>query len=517
MPAAIATEPATETAVSFLEVRETHTGVVVLAGDRAYKAKKPLRTDFLDFRTPEQRERACRREVELNSRLSPESYLGVAHLSDPTGGPAEPVIVMRRYRDDQRLAALVARGRDQAGEPVEGVLDSIAAVLARFHRGAERNRVISAQGEAAAIARRWRDNLSELERQASTSGSGISAASVSRIQWLAAEFIGGRGALLRSRIEEGHMVDGHGDLLADDIFWVDSKPELLDCLEFDDQLRYVDCVDDAAFLAMDLEFLGRKDLGDFFVGRYAEHSGHAAPPALWDFYIAYRAVVRAKVDCVRFSQGKPEAAQDAVRHLAIATEHLEDGAVRLVLVGGNPGTGKSTVARGLGELTGAQVISTDAVRRELQNSGAIGGDPGVLDTGLYSPDNVRAVYAAVLDRARSLLGNGQSVILDGTWRDPEMRARVRQTAAETLSTIVELKCSTPTGAAAERITTRRPGDSDATPEIAAALAASRAFQRDGWDTAHVIDTSRERGHALREAHEVWCRAVSAILSPGEKE
>ena len=504
--------------MSFLDVHETHTGVVVLAGDRAYKAKKPLRTDFLDFRTPQQRERACRREVELNSRLSPESYLGVAHLSDPTGGPAEPVIVMRRYRDDQRLAAIVARGRDQAGEPVEGVLDSIAAVLARFHRGAERNRVISDQGEAAAIARRWRDNLSELRRFAGTPGTPIiSAESVSRIQCLATEFIGGRGPLFTSRIDDERLVDGHGDLLADDIFWVDSKPEMLDCLEFDDQLRYVDCVDDAAFLAMDLEFLGRKDLGDFFVGRYAEHSGHAAPPALWDFYIAYRAVVRAKVDCVRFSQGKPEAAQDAVRHLAIATEHLEDGAVRLVLVGGNPGTGKSTVARGLRELTGAQVISTDTVRRELQNSGAIGGDAGVLDTGLYSPDNVRAVYAAVLDRARSSLGNGQSVILDGTWRDPEMRARVRQTATETLSVIVELKCSTPAGAAAERITTRRSGDSDATPEIAAALAASRAFQRDGWDTAHVIDTSRERGHALREAHEIWRRAVSAIWSSGEKE
>ena len=144
MPAATATAPATKTAVPYFDIHETHTGVVVLAGDRAYKAKKPLRTDFLDFRAVEQRERACRREVELNSRLSPDSYLGVAHLSDPAGGPAEPVIVMRRYRDEDRLAAMAFRGSDG---PVRGALDAIAGVLARFHRNAERGGAISAQGK----------------------------------------------------------------------------------------------------------------------------------------------------------------------------------------------------------------------------------------------------------------------------------------------------------------------------------------------------------------------------------
>ena len=81
----------------YLEVHETHTGVVVLAGDKAYKAKKSVTTDFLDFSTVDRRERACAREVLLNSRLAPESYLGVGHWSDPAGGPAEPIVVMRRY------------------------------------------------------------------------------------------------------------------------------------------------------------------------------------------------------------------------------------------------------------------------------------------------------------------------------------------------------------------------------------------------------------------------------------
>ena len=483
----------------YVAVHETHTGVVVLAGDRAFKAKKPVLTDFLDFRTVQQRERACLREVELNSRLSPDSYLGLAHLSDPGGGPAEPIVVMRRYHDEDRLASLVSRAGHESSESVRGHLDTIAAVLARFHERAERGPVISAQGEVGAIDQRWRDNLVELNRYPDT----LPGASLSRIQNLAAEFIAGREPLFAHRIEEGLIVDGHGDLLADDIFCGQDEPALLDCLEFDDKLRYVDCVDDAAFLAMDLEFLGRPDLGDHFLKRYDVHSARTAPSALRDFYIAYRAVVRAKVDCVRLSQGKSEAAEDAARHLAIAGRHLENGRVRLALVGGNPGTGKSTLARALAEKTGAQVISTDDVRRELRDAGVITGDAGVLDQGLYSPDKVAMVYEVALRRAGLLLGNGQSVIVDGTWRDPQMRAHAHRLASETHSATVEFMCSAAVDLAAGRISTRRRGNSEATPEIAAALAAQRA----GWDSAHPIDTSRTVEHLVREAHGCWSRAV----------
>ncbi|OBH92419.1 hypothetical protein A5678_09190 [Mycobacterium sp. E2733] len=481
-------------------MHETHTGVVILAGDRAYKAKKPVLTDFLDFRAPQQREHACRREVELNSRLSPESYLGVAHLTDPLGGPAEPVVVMRRYRDEDRLAHLVTH---DTSESVHRVLDAVAAVLARFHERAERGQRIDAQGEAGAIEWRWRENLSELERYASQSTPGVAESEVAHVQRLADQFVAGRAGLFARRIRDGRIVDGHGDLLADDIFWVGGTPALLDCLEFDDRLRHVDCIDDAAFLAMDLEFLGRKDFGDYFLQRYAEHSGDAAPSSLRDFYIAYRAAVRAKVDCVRVSQGSPGASDDAARHLAIATRHLRSGTVRLALVGGNPGTGKSTVARGLAESFGAQLISTDDVRRELRDSGAIAGEAGVLNAGLYSPDQVAVVYETTLRRARQLLGAGHSVILDGTWRDPRTRAQAHRVAAESHSALVEFVCSTAADVAADRIKTRPAGNSEVTPEIAAALAAGHA----DWDSAHRIDTSRRSGLVAREAHDLWWRAT----------
>ncbi|QLL10311.1 nucleoside monophosphate kinase [Mycobacterium vicinigordonae] len=485
-------------ALPFIELHETHTGVVVLAGDRAYKAKKPVLTDFLDFRTTEQREHACRREVELNSRLSPHSYLGIARLSDPAGGPDEPVIVMRRYGDDDRLATKVTRG-----ENIESILDTIARVLARFHERAERGPAISAQGGVAAIDRRWSDNITELKRFASEHDSPILPESVDRVGQLAEQYLAGRTALIDRRVDEAAIIDGHGDLLAADIFWTGGQPEILDCLEFDDQLRYVDRIDDAAFLAMDLEFLGRKDLGDYFLNCYRSYAADTAPPSLRDFYIAYRAGVRAKVDCVRLTQGHRASGADAARHLAIAAEHLRDGAVRLALVGGNPGTGKSTVARNLAQGVGARVISTDDVRRELRESGAITGESGILNEGLYSPDNIAVVYTEAMRRAHNLLSHGQSVILDGTWGNPQYRAAANALARQTHSVLVEIVCSAAVDVAAERIQTRQPGTSEVTAPIAGAMAA----RRNGWGTAHIVDTSGTVERARQAAQEVWHQAV----------
>ena len=308
---------------------------------------------------------------------------------------------------------------------------------------------------------------------------------------------------MAERITDRRIVDGHGDLLADDIFCVPDGPALLDCLEFDDGLRYVDCVDDAAFLAMDLEFVGRKDLADEFTTHYLALTGDPAPKSLWDFYIAYRAVVRAKVDCIRFDQGVQGAIAEARRHLDIALAHLRAATSRLILVGGGPGTGKTTLARAVANRLGAQVISTDDVRRELRESGAIEGPEGTLDAGLYRPDKVKAVYTAMLHRASVLLARGVSVILDGTWHDPHERQRARHVADEHACPTVELACTVPLSVATERISTLPPGSSDATPDIAAAMAADTL----PWTDAHRIDTTRPLGASVAEAYEIACRAI----------
>lgn len=476
------------------EVAETHTGLVILLGDLAYKVKKPVVTDFLDFSTPASRERACAHEVDLNRRLAPDSYLGLGHFQPPGGGEPEPVIVMRRHPDERRLATLVRRGDD-----VSDHLVAIAALLARFHAGAHRGPEVDHEAEVAAVTGRWRENLAELTRYAAGVVPDLDRDAVAAIESRALGLLAGCPALFERRIAEGRIVDGHADLLADDIFCLPPGPALLDCLEFDDTLRYVDVIDDAAFLAMDLEFLGRPDLGGFFLDRYAEFSGDDAPASLRHFYIAYRAVVRAKVECVRYTQGHHGSAADARRHLAIAASHLDAGALRLIMVGGGPGTGKSTLARALAERLGAQVISTDDVRARMVEAGRITGRPGVLGEGLYAPANIDAVYAEVLDQARRGLAGGRTVILDGTWGDPRQRDRARRIAGH--AAFVELACAATLDATVGRIRTRTATTSQVTPEVATALA-DRDPGHGVWAGAHRIDTTREVSESVAEALDV---------------
>lgn len=476
----------------YAEIRETHTGVVVLIGDRAYKGKKSITTDFLDFSSPDSRERACAREVELNRRLAPDSYLGVAHLSDASGGPAEPVVVMHRYPDPSRLSTMVRNG-----VPVSSSLERLAEEIARFHDRADRGAVINVQGTVHAVGARWQENIGELKRFA---GDVVSAEKVCEIDSLATQFIAGRSALFIARVDDRRIVDGHGDLLADDIFCLPGRVEILDCLEFDDELRYVDSIDDAAFLAMDLEFLGAKDQAGFFLDQYTQRSGDSSPSSLKHFYIAYRAVVRAKVDCILVGQGRADAARDASRHLDIAVEHLRAGAVRMLLVGGGPGTGKTTVAHRLAERFGARVISTDEVRHELQESGDVSGAAGVLGGGLYSPQHVAAVYEEVLRRAHLLMVGGQSVILDGTWRDPHQRAKARELARETHSRMAEILCVTSPETAAARVGARLPGGaSDATPGVAKALSVTG----ENWREACSIDSTQQLTDSIVVAESLW--------------
>jgi uncharacterized protein len=480
----------------YSEIHETHTGLVVLIGDRAYKVKKPIRTEFLDFSTPERRERACRRELELNRRLAPDSYLGVAHLSAEWADTSEPVLVMKRRPDSCRLATMV-----RSGQPVTEQLTAIAKRLASFHKTAERGTTVATQGTAIAVKARWETNFAELQQFADTV---VDRRRLQAAERLAAPFTAGRGPLFTGRVRDGRIVDGHGDLLADDISCLPEGPAILDCLEFDDSLRYVDTIDDAAFLAMDLEFLGRKDLGEFFLDEYSRLAADPAPQSLKDFCVAYRALVRAKIDCVRFTQGHRDAAADASRHVDIALDHLQACSVRLAVVGGGSGTGKTTLARGLADRVGAVVISTDEVRRAMQNSGAIGGEAGVLDDGLYSRANVAAVYGEVLRQARIQLAHGRSVILDGTWRDPFRRDQVRQLAIETHSAEIELMCQTSTETAAGRVAARPAGGlSDATPEIAAALVGNSQQ----WPEAHHVDTSRPLSESVCAAEKLWQQAV----------
>src|SRR5581483_664873 len=224
-------------------VLETHVSSVYLVGDRAYKRKKPIRTPFLDYTTPERRAEACAEEVRLGRRLAPDVYLGVEAL------PGDDwAVVMRRMPLGRRLSTLVQDGTDVSG-PVREIARRVAALHLRSGR-------LPAADEAASPAEtvhRWEANHVELERFADRlADPGAS----DRALELARRYVAGRGALFASRIAAGRAVDGHGDLLADDIFVLPDGPRILDPIEFDPRLRYGDGLADIAFLAMHLEWLG---------------------------------------------------------------------------------------------------------------------------------------------------------------------------------------------------------------------------------------------------------------------
>ncbi|RDI68262.1 bifunctional aminoglycoside phosphotransferase/ATP-binding protein [Nocardia pseudobrasiliensis] len=473
------------------DLKETHIGLVLLCGERAYKIKKPVLTDFLDFSTLERRERAIARELELNRRLSPDVYLGVSHLDDPEGGPSEPVLVMRRMPDSARLTRML-----DDPERARAALSSLLAMLARFHDGADRGPEVDHAGTVEALRERWSllfDGLTDPP---------IPAENIKRLTTLVHRFLDGRKPLLDSRIADGRIVDGHGDLHAGDIFALPDGFRVLDCLDFDDDLRRLDRLDDIAFLAMDLEFLGHPDPAAQVIDEYCTRTDDSAPPALRHHYIAYRAVVRAKVNCIRHGQGEAESADHAIRHAEIALRHLEAGAVRLALVGGLPGTGKSTVAAELAAATGAVVISSDHVRARLREGGEIPDAAGEYGHGTYSPQAKAAVYTAMLDQARTHLAHGRSVILDASWTDPAQRRRAAELATETHTELLEFTCRAPQSVTSERIAARTDSESDATPAIAAAMAADIA----PWPRATVLDTTEPLPATVDHALRAWSTA-----------
>jgi hypothetical protein len=471
-------------------IAETHISVLISVGDRVYKLKKPVSLEFLDFSERILRERACHREVELNRRLAPDVYLGVADVVGPDGQACDHLVVMRRMPAGRRLAALV-----RAGGSLERPLNEIARRLAVFHAAASTSDDIAAAGRRGAVQAIWEASFRQL---AAFTGSVLDPERCRRVEHLVRRYLAGRERLFGHRIAAGAVRDGHGDLQAEDIFCLDDGPRILDCIEFDDRLRHGDVVADVAFLAMDLERLGAVQAADEFLARYREYAGETYPQSLAHHYVASRAHVRCKVACFRHDQGDEDSAAAARSLLELALRHLEAARVRLVLVGGLPGTGKSTVAAGLADATGWSVLRSDEIRKDVFGIGHTTAAVAAPGEGLYRKDLTEATYTAMLDRARTALELGETVVLDASWAAERHRRTARELADATGSDLVELRCVAPTEMAERRISHRLAAGvdpSDATPVVLAAMAG--AF--DSWPSASIVDTTAPRDRAVEQA------------------
>jgi len=472
-------------------VRETHFSILLFLGEHVLKMRKPIRFDFADFSTPAARAEDCRREVDLNRRLAPDVYLGVADVT-MAGQTLDHLVVMRRLPAERALARLVCSEPEAVWE-VE--LHAVARALATFHARADRSPEISANASLSAVSDQFEANVAAT---AHFVGPVLDASAHHAVVGAVRRYLVGRDPLFKARIAAGQVCDGHGDLQADDIYCLDDGPRILDCLEFDESLRCGDVAADVAFLAMDLERLGKTEAAVRFVRDYEAWVGARLPASLLHTYIALRAYVRIKVACIRHEQGNLDAAEEAVRLLELAQSHLERGRVRLVLVGGLPGTGKSTLANALSDPLGAIVLRSDELRGGPSSAVADRSVAATFRRGRYTPRRTQDVYNELISAARQHLGLGQSVILDASWIDASNRGLAQALAIQASADLIELHCTAPPAVIERRIAMRlqdSEGLSEATVEIGRAMARLEA----PWPSATDVDTARPPGVVLADA------------------
>lgn len=425
-------------APSTVERIQTHFSNVFLAGDRVYKIKKPVKLPFADFSTQERRRELTERELELNRQHTEGVYLGVEDVrfdrqrGYSIGGPGRVVEValkMRRLAAERSLAALVERH-----EVDEEEIRAIARQVAAWHRQAPVIPPSSELGSYRAVRSIVGDNIEELE---SYVGTVLEPRLYADLQGYTLAFLELRQKDFDDRKKAGLIRECHGDLHAGNIF-VELAPDaprgrrvqVIDAIEFNPRLSANDPTADMAFLAMDLEHLGRHDLAVAWAEAYITASGDDGVAPLLTFYEVYRALVRCKVTALLRDQETAE-----TRRVALASEARVYGELAvelaarersrcLVITAGTAGSGKSTVARALAEQWRMEHLQTDVVRKELAGLDRLARTDSPVYGGLYSPAMSEKTYAELARRADLALAEGRSVILDGThlWRERRLAA-----------------------------------------------------------------------------------------------
>ncbi len=450
-----------------VEVARTHGALVFLAGDRAYKLKRDIAYDYMDFSTPERRRAMLQRELDLNRPHAPEIYHDlVAVTRGPDGGlaldgpgdPVEWVLRMRRFPAQAELAEVARRGGIDAA-----LAARIGRVVAGYHADAPRAGV---DHGAARIGRIVADILGSLAQMDDV----LDADAVTDLRAKTDAALGRVGGLLDARAAAGFVRRCHGDLHLGNLVLIEGRPVPFDALEFDERLATIDVLYDLAFLLMDLMHVDLRPAANAVLGHYlahadepAHHDGLAALP----LFLALRAAIRAMVAVqrARLADDPAEGEAAARDYLTEAGACLAPPRPVLVAVGGLSGSGKTTLAAGIAPGIGAAPGAVH-LRSDIERKVMFGVDPlEKLPAEGYGPDVSARVYARLRERAERALRAGHAVVLDAVHDIETERAAAAAVAARAGVPFHGLWLEAEPQALIERVSARRGDASDADADV----------------------------------------------------
>lgn len=505
-----------------VEVIQTHISVVFLIADEVFKIHKPVDFGFLDFTTLAARRRDCEAEVAVNRALAPDVYRGVVPVvvrdgivqvvrdggggsNELAGEAIEWAVWMRRLPESATFASLLARDALRRDH-----LARLAARLATFYRDgaalADAHPELARLGDVASVHGNQTENFVQLA-DALPDGS-LAGRLLDALRSVADATFERLRPRIRARFEAGQVRDTHGDLRLDHVYDLGQPGGLtiIDRIEFSDRFRWADPIADIAFLAMDLRARGAWALARDFARDFAAHYEDAEGLELLEFYVGYRAMVRAKV--AAFAANEPElgdmaraAARTRVEaRLRLALVALAQPRDRpcLILVGGLPGSGKSVLAGGLARTANVEWIRADVVRKGLAGIEPTDSGRAAVDGGIYSAEWTERTYAACLDRAAATIREGGRVVVDASFVDGRRRSAFVEAARAWGVPIVMLIPGAPPAEIRRRLADRVGDASDADWAVYQA-AAARWDALDDRCPSLEIDTTHGREHTLERA------------------
>ena len=446
-----------------ITVLETHISVVLLAGDYAYKLKKPYNLGFLDFTTLAARRHFCEEELRLNRRLAPELYLGVIPIHgsidapnfDNTGEVIEHAVKMRRFPQEALLSNVLLRNALQPSQ-----LDALAQRIAAFHGALPGATPAQPYGTPDHIDAAAHQNFSQIEPLLSALED---RAQLARLAQITDTLFAATTPIFLQRKHAGFVRECHGDLHLGNMALIDGEIVPFDCIEFNDDFRWIDVMSEIAFVVMDLASRGHPDLGFRFLNTYLEHTGDFAGLKVLRYYLMYRAMVRAKIAAFRAtaSETPPDSrapAWQAYRnYLALMEQFSRIPPPLLILMHGVSGSGKSTIARDIAAHLPAIHVRSDVERKRLFGLAPLARSHSAPGTGIYGAEATQRTYARLAEIARDTLAAGYAVILDATFLGARQRALCQTLSGNTWI----VSCDAPVAILRARVTARYQTGTDA--------------------------------------------------------